>query len=67
MAEIMAFGVRDLDLFLKSGRGPYTADSLNSRWNRWRSTEEAKPVRDLKMTIHGLRATAVADRRAAGT
>ena len=40
--------------------------NLNHLWNEWRSTPEAAPVRDLKMTIHGLRATAINDRRLAG-
>lgn len=67
MAEIRSWDVSPLDLFLKSTRNkPYTATHLNSRWNRWRESEEAKPIRGLKMTIHGLRATAIADRRRQG-
>jgi hypothetical protein len=45
---------------------PYTGDRLNGRWNRWRATEEAAAIASLEMTIHGLRATAVIDRRRAG-
>lgn len=68
MAEVRSWGVKDLDLFLKSAVGnQYTADHLNTRWNRWRDFEEAKPIAELNMTIHGLRATAVCDRRLAGT
>jgi integrase len=68
MAEIESWNVTELDLFLKSNVGhQYTADRLNTRWNRWSDSEEAKPIENLKMTIHGLRATAVCDRRLAGT
>lgn len=68
VAEIRSWCVKDLDFFLKSPSGnPYTGNGLNNRWNRWRKSEEAKPIADAKMTIHGLRATAVCDRRAVGT
>jgi hypothetical protein len=68
IAEIRSWGVGELDFFLKSPTGnPYTGDGLNSRWNRWRDSDEAKPIEGVKMTIHGLRATAVCDRREAGT
>ncbi len=68
MTEIKSWSVFELNLFLKSTVGhQYTADHLNTRWNRWRDSDEAKPIGDLKMTIHGLRATAVCDRRFAGT
>ena len=66
--EIRSWGVADLDLFLKSAVGkPYSADHLGSRWGRWRNSEEAASIRDLNMTIHGPRATAVADRREVDT
>jgi hypothetical protein len=66
--EIKSWGVKDLDFFIKSPTGAqYTGDGLNSRWNRWRDKPEAAAIRDMKMTIHGLRATAVCDRREAGT
>ena len=68
VAEIRSWGVGELDFFLKSPTGkPYTGDGLNSRWNRWRESASGKPIAGLKMTIHGLRATAVCDRREAGT
>jgi integrase len=68
MAEIRSWGVDGLDLLIKSPTGkPLTAGLLNLMWNRWRNSAAAKPIRDLKMTIHGLRATAVVDRRLAGT
>lgn len=67
MAEIRSWGVSPLDLFIKSIRNrPYTATHLNSRWNRWRETRAADEVRGLKMTIHGLRATKIADLDAKG-
>jgi hypothetical protein len=44
----------------------YNGDRLNGRWNRWRALPEAAPIAGLEMTIHGLRATAVVDRRLAG-
>jgi hypothetical protein len=68
IGEVAKWSVKDLDYFLKSPTGkPYTGDGLNSRWNRWRDSAEAKPIATAKMTIHGLRATAVCDRREAGT
>jgi integrase len=68
MAEIKSWGVADLDLFLKSTAGkPYNANHLGSRWQRWRESKSAAPIAELDMTIHGLRATAVCDRREAGT
>jgi integrase len=68
LMEIRSWGVTDLDLFLKSTVGhQYSADHLNTRWNRWRGLDEAKVIENLNMTIHGLRATAVCDRRLAGT
>lgn len=64
---IDSWEVEPMDLYLKSVRKKvYTPRKLNTRWGLWRATEEAKPVRDLKMTIHGLRATAVCDRRQKG-
>lgn len=68
MAEIRSWGVTDLDYFIKSPTGKAYHDThLNSRWNRWRAKPEAAPIRALDMKIHGLRATAVADRRESGT
>ena len=69
MAEIKCWGVRDLDCFITT---PVTgkrcsATYLNHLWNDWRATDAAAPTRDLKMTVHGLRATSISDRRRAGT
>lgn len=68
ITEIKSWGVSPLDLFIKSTRNkPYSADHLGSRWGRWRDETEAMPIKTLTMTIHGLRATAVADRRRGGS
>lgn len=68
VAEIKSWGVGPLEFYLTSPSGKqFTGDGLNSRWNRWRESDTAKPIAGLKLTIHGLRATAVCDRREAGT
>lgn len=68
IAEIRRWNVADLEYFLLSPtHKPYTGDGLNSRWNRWLASEQAEPVRGEKLTIHGLRATAVCDRRQEGS
>jgi integrase len=68
MAEITSWGVRDLDFFITTMTGKRCTERyLNKLWNAWRDTDEAKPIRDLVMTIHGLRATKIADLRLAGT
>jgi integrase len=66
MGEIKSWGVRDLEFFISiPGSGKrYTPNALNKSWNAWR---KAAPINDLKMTVHGLRATAIHDRRHAGT
>jgi integrase len=65
IAEIKSWRVGDL--FIKSPRNqPYSADHLGSRWQRWRDSEQAAPIRHLHMTIHGLRATKIADLRMSG-
>ncbi|HXL65059.1 MAG TPA: hypothetical protein VN938_08375, partial [Xanthobacteraceae bacterium] len=67
--EIRSWNVRDLDYFIttpKVGKR-CSATYLNSLWNDWRDSDAASPIRDLTMTIHGLRATAIDDRRRAGT
>lgn len=62
IAEIKSWDVSPLDLFIKSTRNkPYTATHLNSRWNRWRDSDEAKPIAAITMTLHGLRATKISD------
>jgi integrase len=69
MTEISSWGVRDLDFFITTpatGRR-CTPTYLNILWNDWRGSPEAEPLRGLKMTIHGLRATKIDDLRRAGT
>jgi integrase len=62
MTEILSWGVEPMDRFIKSTRGrAYTATHLNSRWNRWRASVEAKPIEGMKMTLHGLRAHKIFD------
>jgi integrase len=63
MTEIKSWGVRDLEFFISGSGRRYTTNALNKAWNKWR---EASPIRDQKMTVHGLRATAIHDRRRAG-
>jgi len=69
MAEIRSWGVRDLAFFIAT---PVTGRRgidryLNHLWNEWRRSAGAAPIRELKMTLHGLRATAINDRRLVGT
>lgn len=66
-AEIDSWQVPVMTPYLLSAAGRrYSGDHLNSRWNRWRTSEHGKPVAGLELTIHGLRATAVVDRRLFG-
>jgi hypothetical protein len=44
-----------------------SATYLNILWNDWRDSQEVEPLRGLKITIHGLRATKINDLRCAGT
>jgi integrase len=69
VTEIRSWGVRDLDFFVTTpGTGRRcSANYLNTLWNDWRGSPEAEPLRGLKMTIHGLRATKIEDLRRAGT
>jgi integrase len=67
MAEIRSWGVRDLEFLLSGDGRRRSADAANRVWNRWRASVAAAPIRDLKLTIHGLRATKIADLRSAGT
>jgi integrase len=69
MAEIRSWGVRDLAFFIATpATGKRCTDRyLNHLWNEWRASPEAAPIRDMKMTIDGLRATAINDRRLIGT
>jgi len=67
LAEIRSWQGFPAAPFLVSAAGKgYSPDHLNSRWNRWRASEAALPVRDYDCSIHDLRATAVCDRRLAG-
>jgi integrase len=68
MAEIRSWGVGDLNFFITTpARGKRCSERyLNELWNEWRATPEAAPIRDLDMTIHGLRATAINDRHLDG-
>jgi integrase len=68
MAEIKSWGVRDMKHFLTT---PITGKCcttkyMNQLWSEWRASPEAAPIRDLKLTIHGLRATKIEDLRQAG-
>jgi integrase len=69
MTDIRSWGVRDLAFFIATPvTGKKCTDRyLNHLWNEWRRSPIAAPIRDLKMTIHGLRATAINDRRLVGT
>jgi integrase len=65
MTEIRSWSVRDLEFLVSGGDGRRrSADAVNRIWNTWRA--HTLPIRDLRMTIHGLRATAILDRRSAG-
>jgi integrase len=59
MSEIKSWGVRDLEFFISGNGKRYTTHAMNRAWNRWRETSP--------MTVHGLRATKIADLRSAGT
>jgi hypothetical protein len=68
MTTIASWGVRDLDFFITTPGGKRCTETyLNKLWNAWRESDEAKPIRDLTLTIHGLRATKIRDLRHAGT
>ena len=65
LAEIDGWRVGKMDLYFKTARGePYTQSKMNGRWNRWRGQQ--RTLRGFEMKVHGLRATAVCDRRLAG-
>lgn len=65
--QIDSWGVKDLDLYVKSTVGkPYSGDHLHSRWNRWKASEIAAPLKGQDLTLHGLRAMAVIDKRKDG-
>jgi integrase len=68
MTEIRSWAVRDLDFFITTPAGRRcSATYMNTLWNDWRDSRDAEPLRDLKTTIHGLRATKINDLRCAGT
>lgn len=65
MREIRSWGVEGLDVFVKTPKGErHTPISFRNRWDQWRKSQEF--LKGQKITIHGLRATAVCDRRLAG-
>jgi integrase len=64
MTEIKSWGVRDLEFFISGSGRRYTTNAINKAWNKWR---EASPISDQTMTVHGLRATKIADLRSTGT
>ena len=69
MTEVRSWGVRDLECFLatpKIGRR-FTPRYLDHAWRKWRASDDAVPIRELKMSIHGLRATKINDLRSTGT
>lgn len=52
-------------VFLLTERGvPFSEGALRSHWKRWKA--EHPELKGMKITIHGLRATAICDRRLAG-
>jgi integrase len=68
MAEIRSWEVRDLEFFIATQRGKrFVVRYLDSFWREWRASAEAATIRDLRMTIHGLRATKISDLRKIGT
>jgi integrase len=69
MTEIKSWNVRDLECFISTPKigKRFSSRYLNNLWNDWRTSDEAAPIRNLKMTVHGLRATAIHDRRSTGT
>nr|QBM02694.1 hypothetical protein [uncultured archaeon] len=52
-------------LLMTAQNAEFTEMALRSHWNRWRRAQPA--LAGLKLTIHGLRATAICDRRLAGS
>ena len=67
MTTIKSWGVRDLDFFITTPTGKrFTENYVNKLWNAWRESDAAKPIRDLTLSIHGLRATKIRDLRRAG-
>lgn len=68
MSEIRSWNVRDLEFFIATPTGKRFVESyLNKVWRDWRETADAAPIRDLQMSIHGLRATKISDLRSIGT
>jgi integrase len=69
MVEIRSWGVGDLAFFIATpvAGKRCTERYLNHLWREWRAVPEAAPIRDMKMSIHGLRATGINDRRMVGT
>jgi integrase len=68
MAEIRSWKVRDLEFLIATPSGKrFTKGYIEKVWREWRATEDAAAIRDLQMSIHGLRATKVNDLRGIGT
>jgi integrase len=66
MAEIRSWGVRDLGPFIVTLAGKRFAETyLNRVWRDWRASDDAAPIRELRMSIHGLRE--INDLRSIGT
>lgn len=65
IAAIRRWSIHESGLLLTTARGtPFTEMAIRSHWKRWR---QAQPeLAGQKLTIHGLRATAICDRRLAG-
>jgi integrase len=68
MTEIKSWGVCDLECFIATPGGRRFAETyLNRMWREWRASDEAIPIRNLRMSIQGLRATKINDLRSVGT
>jgi integrase len=69
MIEIKSWAVRDLEFLISTPKTArrFTKRYLEGLWREWRASDSAAPIRDSKMSIHGLRATKIADLRRAGT
>jgi hypothetical protein len=68
MTEIKSWGVCDLEPFISTASGKRFAETyLNRVWREWWASDETAPIRDLRMSIHGLRATKINDLRRVGT
>ena len=65
--EIDGWGVELMKPYFAAPSGrQYDQQRFGARWNRWLKTEIGKTVKAASVTLHGLRAHAVCDRRLAG-